>query len=411
MSSFVRSRPFFGWYVVVTCFFLAVFAWGFGFYGQAVFLAELKQKHGWSTALISGATTTYYLFGAVLSAWFGEAADRIGVRQVVAIGVLAMGASALWVPFVTEPWQLFATYLLMALGWATMSIVAITTILARWFVRRRGFAISLALNGASTGGIIVGPLMIWLIEWLGFAEAIIWIVAVMFVITGPMIAFTLYSDPEVIGERPDGDPPVRLAPVSPAVPSSEWTRARAMRSRAFWIVAAPFALAVSAQVGFIMHQVAFLAPSIGARGAATAVFMASVAAVVGRVGLGFYIDRLDQRLCSAISISSQAVALLAMFASNQPIVLYGACLLFGLSVGNVITFTSLIVQREFPPAAFPLIVGFSSALNQIAYALAPGVLGKLHDIAGGYPAVLLCCVAMQIAATIVVLQRPKPGAT
>ena len=54
----------------------------------------------------------------------------------------------------------------------------------------------------------------------------------------------------------------------------------------------------------------------------------------------------------------------------------------GLSVGNVITYTPLIVQHEFAPAAFPMIVGFSVALNQIAYALAPGILGAIRDLAG-----------------------------
>jgi MFS family permease len=399
------SRPYFGWYVVLTCFVMAVFAWGFGFYGHAVFLAELRKQHGWSTSVISGATTAYYLFGAVLSAWFGEALERLGPRLLVSLGVLAMSASSAWVPFVTAPWELYVAYLVMAFGWASLSLVAITTILARWFVRRRGLAISLALNGASTGGIVIGPLLIWLIERHGFGPAMLGTVAAMLVLSLPLVVFAMHRDPQAIGLQPDGDGP---APAGPAPASAgEWTRARAMRSWNFWIVATPFALGISAQVGFIMHQVAFLGPVLGPDGVALAVFMASIAAVVGRVGLGFFIDRLDQRLCAAISFSTQALSLLAMMASSEPLALYGACILFGLSVGNVITYTSLIVQREFTATAFPMIVGFSTAMNQIAYALAPGLLGAIRDLAGGYWAVLLACVVMQLAATVVVLQRPR----
>jgi hypothetical protein len=46
-----------GWPAVLACFCVAVFAWGFGFYGQAVFLAELHRIHGWPTSTIGAATT------------------------------------------------------------------------------------------------------------------------------------------------------------------------------------------------------------------------------------------------------------------------------------------------------------------------------------------------------------------
>lgn len=50
-------------------------------------------------------------------------------------------------------WQIYPAYLLMAMGWSAMNVVAITTLIALWFDTKRGLAISLALNGASFGGI------------------------------------------------------------------------------------------------------------------------------------------------------------------------------------------------------------------------------------------------------------------
>src|SRR4051794_23957295 len=40
-----------GWPAIAACFCVAVFAWGFGFYGQAVFLSELHRMHGWSVSI------------------------------------------------------------------------------------------------------------------------------------------------------------------------------------------------------------------------------------------------------------------------------------------------------------------------------------------------------------------------
>ena len=42
-------------------------------------------------------------------------------------------------------------------------------------------------------------------------------------------------------------------------------RAEALRSPHVWSIALPFALALAAQVGFIVHQLAFLQPHLGHR--------------------------------------------------------------------------------------------------------------------------------------------------
>jgi cyanate permease len=160
----------------------------------------------------------------------------------------------------------------------------------------------------------------------------------------------------------------------------------------FWSIALPFALALAAQVGLIVHLVSFLLPRLGATGAATALSLISLAAVGGRLALAGVIDRLHQRRGAAASFVSQAagVALMVGF-MQQPEALYAGCVLFGLSVGNVITFPALIVQREFPGAAFGMVIGLSTAIGQFTFALAPWLLGIVRDETGGYIAVLGLC--------------------
>ncbi|MDP9375002.1 MAG: MFS transporter, partial [Chloroflexota bacterium] len=120
-----RARGvFFGWYVVLACFFIALFAWGLAFYGNGVYLAALRARHGWPTALIASATTAFYLVGAALLTVVGTAIERFGPRRVVLVGMAALGAGVLALAVVTAPWQLYVAYLAMAVGWATMSLTA-----------------------------------------------------------------------------------------------------------------------------------------------------------------------------------------------------------------------------------------------------------------------------------------------
>jgi predicted MFS family arabinose efflux permease len=383
----------FAWPAVVACFCAAVLAWGFGFYGQSVYLAALQAAHGWSTTLIASATTSYYLCGAVLIALTPALIDRLGPRAVLLGGALVMAGGATLLSRAEAPWQLFAADLVMAAGWATTSSTAITNTLALWFDRRRGLAISLALNGASAAGFTVVPALVQLSAGYGLAAATEMVAALLLAILIPAVLLGLRGAPRQL---------------SRARAAASFTRRDMLRSPQFRSIAAFYALALIAQVGFIVHQVAFLTPRLGTAGAAGAVAAASVAAMLGRIGLGTVIDRLNQRRVAALCVTSQAVALLAMLAwPATPAVLYGGCILFGLSVGNVITFPALIVQREFPAAAFGSVVAMAYAIGQFAFAFAPALLGIVHDQAGGYAPALALCIALQLTAAAIVLRGSR----
>src|SRR5439155_6429356 len=97
---------------------------------------------------------------------------RFGPRVVVAGGSLAMAVGIAALGSVTQPWQLYPAFLVMSVGWGAMSGAAINIILAPWFQRRRGLAVSIAFNGATLGGVIVAPALIPLIGAVGFTRAL-----------------------------------------------------------------------------------------------------------------------------------------------------------------------------------------------------------------------------------------------
>ncbi len=141
----------------------------------------------------------------------------------------------------------------------------------------------------------------------------------------------------------------------------------------------PFALGLTAQISVIIYQMSFLRPRLGPEGAAWAVSVTSLAAVAGRLVVGLFVDRVDRRAVVAGNFLVQAAALGLMLAAPAPAFLYVACALFGLGVGNTTSLPSVIVQAEFPPAAFGRVVSTIIAINQFTYSFGPGVLGWLRD--------------------------------
>ena len=391
------SARYEGWRIVVVCFLVATFGWGLGFYGQSVYVAELHRLRGWPASLISGGTTFFYLFGALLVAFVSEAIRAFGPRNCLAAGVFAMAAAAVSIGQVTEPWQLYLANAVLAFGWAGTSLGIITNTLGLWFDTKRGMAISLALNGASFGGIIGVPLLVAAIASFGFSGAMIMAAIAMVVLLVPIILLFV------------GRPPLGLSAVVAAAdaPSATQIRAQAFRDTAFLTVSIAFALVLFAQVGFIVHLITFLDPVIGREQAAIAVALLTAMAMAGRVLFSTVIDRLNQRLASAISFVSQAVALAIIINSRNDMVLIAACALFGFSVGNLITLPSLIVQREFDPRSFGVLISLITAINQVTYAFGPGVIGLLRDASGSYTLPFYGCIALELIAAVLIMVRGR----
>jgi cyanate permease len=387
-----------GWRVVLGCFLMALFLFGFGLYGQGVYLAELQRLNGWSAALISGATTLSFLLSNMFATFTNELMARLGPKRLVLSGMSALAASTTLLAFATSPWQLYLALVLMALGWIGMGTVVIAAVLSLWFVHRRGLAISLAYTGASCGGVVVTPLLVLLVERFGFPTAMLTATAVMVAVVAPVAVAWIGAPPA------DGadDGTIKKAPQAQM---SGISRAKLMRSLAFWTISIPFALALLAQIGFIVHQIALLEPRIGRTSAGFAVSVMTFMAIAGRLGLGLVVDRLDPRLVTAASVVSQAAALLVILRTDAAPIVLAACAVFGFSVGNLITLPPLIIHREFSAASFVVVMGLSNAISGTVGALGPWLVGLVRGWSGSYDAVLALCIALELVAATIVVER------
>src|SRR5260370_33630807 len=99
------SRPrYHGWWVAFCCFVIALYGWGFGFYGLSLYLVALHKTHGWSPATISAAITFYYIVGAFLMMQVGDTIQKRGARIVVLFAVGRTGLDVLCFAVARQPW-------------------------------------------------------------------------------------------------------------------------------------------------------------------------------------------------------------------------------------------------------------------------------------------------------------------
>lgn len=389
---------FYGWYVVLACGTIACLSWGLAFYGLGVYLAALHREHGWPTGLISMAVTVYYLVGGVGIMVVGRLIDRHGPRWILTYGAIAMASALAALGFVTAPWQLFADYVVLATGWACLSSTGLSATLLPWFRRRQALAMTLALTGASVGGMVMVPALVFAIQRVGFRGALLGAAALVLALVLGLVALVIRPAPADLGD--EGVTGTERAALTDA---REWTWRQALGAPLFWSITVPFGFALAAQVGFLVHQISVLTPALGEARAALAVSATTVAALLGRIGIGVFADRYDPWLLSAWNIGIQATALAAMAAYPSAVVLYAGSLLVGVAVGNMITLPPLLVRDEFGTRSFGTVFGAVSALTQTGLALGPAVLGIIRDHWGSYRPALWLLVALEVTATAVVL--------
>jgi len=401
----MRSRYFYGWNVVAATFLMAMLSFGLGFYGITVYVATLQRLHGWSASTVSAPVTLYYVAGALLTAAISDLYERFGPRVVLAVGSAAMAAGLAALGIVVEPWQLYPAFLVMALGWGSMSGAAINIILAPWWERRRGLMVSLAFNGATLGGVIVSPALIPLIGRLGFTRALATAALVLLLVIVAVAAAVIRRGPDALGLGPDGGPP-RAAPARSTGGAERGWRLDALRTWRFWSVSAPFALGLAAQVGVLTHLVALVTPALGAGGAARAVSATTAAALIGRLAAGLVVDRVSRRGVASATLVVQIAGVALLASEPAALGVYAGCALFGLGVGNLTTLPGLILAVEWPRERFSTLVALAVGINQLTFAFGPSLVGIIRDWAGAYGPALATCTALQAIAALTILLGP-----
>jgi len=380
---------YYGWYIAIACGLLMFVGVGVGYYGLAVFLKPLKDEHHWSTTVVSGATGLYFSISGLTSAFVGARIDRSGPMRFMVIGTLVNGASAAVIGFVDSVWQLYAVYAVFAVAFGMSSSVAVNAIMTRWFVRRRAKAMSISSTGVSLGGVVLSPLISKMIDIGGIGLAAPVMGALVIVVSMPVLLLVVSWDPRQMGLKPDGDlPPVAETSatlLADSVQMRRWTTGDAARTVGFWSILIAFLLVLSAQTGYVFHQISFLEDRLGSR--STAAFALSVTAggsIIARLVVGTFADAVDKRLLTVVLFVVQATAILLIIHTDNLAATWALTLVFGFTIGNVYMMQSLLVGEIFGLVSFGAIFGLVNLVAQVGAGAGPFGVGVLRDQTGGY---------------------------
>src|SRR5215210_7951136 len=278
---------------------------GLGFYALTLYLRTLTDEEGFSVSSVSGATALFFVVSGLTGVYVGRFIARRDPRPIIAAGACLGALALLGVGMVNELWQVYVCYAVFGAGFAGTSLVPSSTLVTRWFHRRRSVALSVSSTGLSVGGILLTPAVSALIDHLGFEAASRWLALLFVGGIVPITALLLRPDPASIGLRPDGDPPESAG--GPPAALSGVAYETAVRSRLFWSITVAWMLALLSQVGAIAHVFSLVDERIDEGTAALAVSVLATSSMCGRLAGGWLLTRVPLRPACLAWMVFQAV--------------------------------------------------------------------------------------------------------
>jgi OFA family oxalate/formate antiporter-like MFS transporter len=400
--------PFFYGWVVLGCLCLSGFArQGPAVATLSVFVVPMTAEFGWSRAAIAGAVSLGGVLAAFAAPLLGPMMDRRGARLILCLAVLGTGLSTMALSLTHSLLFFYLVFCFARMIWAAPYELGLSGALNNWFVAGRARA-----NSISTlfqmSGLVAMPILAqyamrdgdWRDGWVAIGTTVLAI--------GFLPAWLLLvRRPEDLGLLPDRAPAGgATGPREPA-----FTRAQAIRTSAFWLLAIYTLLVFPVQAGVSLHQ----APHLIERGfspllAATVISVFSAMSAVASLTIGFLPRRWPIRASMVVAALLMSAGTFGLIGVETAVGAFVAAGVFGFGIGGIMTTLPVAWADYFGRESYGAIRGAALTFQVVGAAIGPLLSGALRDWSGSYSYSLAVLGTSALVAAFVVLAARRPVA-
>ena len=399
-------RIYRGWWVVSAPFLAAALGTGAGQYGFGIFIGPLEETFGWSRSQIS-ASLSFTAVGSLLAPFLGRSIDRYGARPVMAISLAMVAVSFLIRPMMTELWHWYALSLLQYAGYTGASMLPAGKLVGLWFRRTRGRVMGLTAMGNNFGGLVMPPLMGWMLLLLSW-EATYLALGVTSILLVVFTWITVRDNPtgrETETGSTEGD-------TRAASQVTGRTVREALRDRSFYAIALAVTLGTFTYSAIIPQIIPHLLDGGATLAIASLVLsMYAIAGMVGKFLMGLVAERITSRYALMTNFVGQSVFLVAMIWADNPIVMWTAVPVLGIFNGAFGALFQLVVQDAFGLRYFGSIMGLINFATLISFFFGPILAGVSYDITGSYTVAFTTVAVMFVTAALALTQARQAPAS
>ncbi|MEZ4868627.1 MAG: MFS transporter [Caldilineaceae bacterium] len=415
---------FYGWWIMVAAFFTLGLAVGLPYFGMPFFYDYFTKPvaeggFGWSRATV----TLGLPLGTLVTLWVGPLlAHRFAPRRLILVGTgltaLTLIGFGRMTGNVAVYWGLWLVYMV---GNVFSGVLTHQLLLAHWFVKYRGTALSVAylgisLIGAFSARAVAQPLT----AAYGFQHAL-QVMGLLLLLTWPVILWIMRDQPTDLGLAPDG---ARQSPAMPtegqaAVQQSDLHEARAapfrqiLRQRVFWLLLLGGACSAGA-IGSISQHLKLILKDSGFTDQtllddifSRTLLLLLITSAVGRLLIGQLADRFPKRWVVTAVFLPLLLAFPLLYGVTPQRMPYLFALCFGLATGGDFLLAALMAGEQFNVATLGRVLAIMLPVMTVGQTWLPYLVAVLREQTGSYTLPLELALGLAVLGWGFLISLPK----
>ena len=416
---------FSGWRILVVATLTSILTGPGQTIGVSVFIDPMVEALNVSRSTVSGAYLIGTLVGASAMPFVGRFVDRQGVRAAQTIvGVLFTAALVNMAGVQNALWLAFGFAGIRMMGQGALSMISSVAV-SLWFSRRRGVAMGIMATVGGAGMVAVPLVLNAIIEATSWRWAWLIAAAAIFCTVVPLGRFALIDRPSAVGQLPDGgqprsgrsssdgaSSPADRSSSTEVIPEESFTRAEAVRTRQFWILATVSTTTGMLVTGLNFHQIDLLSEAGLSSGEAAAMFLPQIlGSSTMAIGVGYVLDRIGGRFVPAFAVLL-LILVHILAASMQPgavVFLYAVAL--GATGGATRAALSTMVPAYFGTDHIGSIHGVMTVTGVAGSAAGPVTLALVEAQLGSYRSANLALLLLPVLALAFTLTNKQVSRT
>jgi sugar phosphate permease len=410
--------PFdYAWIILAVLFIGLMFSFGvrasFGAY-----ITPWEKNFAADRTLVTSISLLSFIVYAFAQPVAGKYNDQWGRNIVPSVSLLLVGGCLLLSSFATQIWQLYILFGVgFSLGVAGCSNVTASAILSRWFYKKKGIALGLAVAGMAVGQLTIVPATLFIMTRYSWRTAMEVFSLIILVIILPLMFFLVRSKPEEFGRMPYGynKPEGSSLKTTNDGPAQSQTAKNSsifavMRVRTFWYLTIPYFICGFTDVGLIQTHFIPMAQGRGFPVGLIAATMSIIAVcnIIGSIATGYLSDYMHRSRQLSIIYALRAVTFIFLLIIKNPWLLLAFAVIYGLTDMASIAPTNSITAQLFDRYSIGTILGFVTISHQIGGAFGSWIPGILYDLTASYNLMYIICIILLLGSALLVLKVPEP---
>ncbi len=396
----IKTKPDYKWVIALACFLLGFFCLGFCSGNKGLYLSAITEALQIPRSLFALNDTIRYVTNTLVNIFFATLLHKLGVRKMVATGILCLVAQCVVAANATSVWGFYLAGVLLGCGLSLCTTTMISFVIRRWHKENTGKVLGfvLAANGIGTAAAtqVVSPIIYREGDPFGYRNAYL-LMAGILVLVGLIVVPLLREQPAC---TETAAAQAKKSVKSRDWPGQDWEHVR--RKPIFYLAACCIFLTGMCLQGLVGINAAHMRDTgLEADYVATVVSIHALTLAGMKFLTGFSYDRFGMRftmtVCDVAAVGATfLLSLVGVSAFGRgSAIAYAVVSAVALPLETVMV--SLFASELFGNRAFPHTMSIFSAVNTAGFALSAPVSNWCYDAFGSYvPVILTFCGVMVV---------------